>query len=71
MMSLVLPRFLYLSHVGRMEVQSDQFRAALMDLLASPQVAVSSPEIHEVVHSGYGAVDFKLVKHLLIVVDWV
>jgi len=29
-----------IDEVGRMEVQSDQFRAALMDLLASPQVAV-------------------------------
>jgi len=54
-----------------MEVQSDQFRAALMDLLASPQVAVSSCEIYEVIHSRYGTVDFKLAKHLLIVVDWV
>lgn len=32
-----------------MEVQSDQFREALMDLLASPQVAVSSLEIYEIV----------------------
>jgi len=63
--------FWYVAQVGRMEVQSDQFRAALMDLLASPQVAVSSCEIYEVIHSRYGAVDFKLAKHLLIVVDWV
>lgn len=39
-------KFWYVAQVGRMEVQSDQFRAALMDLLASPQVAVSSCEIY-------------------------